>query len=62
MDVVNLSLSLSGGKTALAELERTQMGFLKMLLGVQTHSKTLHVLAEFDRFPLQLSWHALAGN
>ena len=54
--------SITGGKTALAELERTQIGFLKMLLGVQTHTKTLHVLAEFGRFPLQLSWHALAGK
>ena len=33
-----------------------------MLLGVQTHTTTLHVLAEFDKFPLQLSWHALAGK
>ena len=54
--------SITGGKTALAELERTQIGFLKMLLGVQTHTTTLHVLAEFGRFPLQLSWHALAGK
>ena len=54
--------SVTGGKTALAELERTQIGFLKMLLGVQTHTKTLHVLAEFGRFPLQLSWHALASK
>ena len=31
-----------------------------MLLGVQTHTSTLHVLAEFGRYPLQLSWQALA--
>ena len=30
--------SITGGKTALAELERTQIGFLKMLLGVQTRT------------------------
>ena len=54
--------SITGGKTALTELERTQVGFLKMLLGVKTHTKTLHVLAELSRFPLQLSWHALAGK
>ena len=56
--------SITGGTTALAELEHLQIGFLKMLLGVQTHTTTLHVLAEFGRFPLQgnLSWHALAGK
>ena len=47
--------SITDGKTALAELKRTQIGFFKMLLGVQTHIKTLHVLAEFGRFPLHLS-------
>ena len=31
-----------------------------MLLGVRTHTSTLHVLAEFGRYPLQLSWQALA--
>ena len=41
--------SITGGKNALAELERAQIGFLKMLLGVQTHTKTLHVLAEFGK-------------
>ena len=54
--------SITGGKTALAELKRTQIGFLKMLLGVQMHTKTLHVLTEFGRNSLQLSWHALPGN
>ena len=29
--------SITGGKTALAELERTQIGFLKMLLGADAH-------------------------
>ena len=52
--------SIGGNKAALAELERTEIGFLKMLLGVQTHTSTLHVLAEFGRYPLQLSWQALA--
>ena len=54
--------SIGGNKAALEQLERTQIGFLKMLLGVQTHTKTLHVLAEFGRFPLQLTWQALAGK
>ena len=55
--------SIGGNKSALAELERTEIGFLKWLLGmlgVQTHTSTLHVLAEFGRYPLQLSWQALA--
>ena len=54
--------SITGGKTALAELQRTQVGFLKMLPGVQMHIKTLHVLAAFGSFPLKLSWHGLAGK
>ena len=54
--------SIGGNKAALEQLERTQIGFVKMLLGVQTHTKTLHVLAEFGRFPLQLTWQALAGK
>ena len=33
-----------------------------MLLGVQTSTKTLHVLAKLGRFPLQLSWRVLAGE
>ena len=45
---------------ALAELERTEIGFPKLLLGVETHTSTLHVLAEFGRYPQQLSWQALA--
>ena len=44
------------------KLERIQQGFLKRLLGVQTQTTNLHVLAEFRRFPLQLSWQALAGK
>ena len=52
--------SIGGDDSALAELERTEIGFLKLLLGVQTHTLTLHVLAEFGRYPLQLSWQALA--
>ncbi len=38
-----------GGKAALDDLERIEIGFLKVLLGVQVHTKTLHVLAEFGR-------------
>ena len=52
--------SIGGNKSTLAELERTEIGFLKWLLGVQTHTSTLHVLAEIGRYPLQLSWQAFA--
>ena len=52
--------SIGGNKSALAELKHTEIGFLKWLLGVQTHTSTVHVLAEFGRYPLQLSWQALA--
>ncbi len=41
--------SVLGTKTALEGMERIQLGFLKILLGVQVHTKTLHVLAEFGR-------------
>ena len=46
--------SVLGTKTALESMERIQLGFLKILLGVQVHTncKTLHVLAEFSRYPL----------
>lgn len=49
-------------KTALDSLERLEIGFLKVLLGVQVHTKTLHVLAEFGRYPLHLTWHKQAAN
>ena len=52
--------SFGGNESALAELERTEIGFLNWLLGVQTLTSTLHVLAEFGRYPVQLSWQALA--
>ena len=43
--------SVLGSKTALEGVERDQVRFLKALLGVQVHTKTLHVLAEFRRYP-----------
>ena len=39
-----------------------QQGFLKRFDGVQTQTTNLHVLTKFGRFPLQLSWQALAGK
>ena len=51
-----------GNRTDLDKLERIQQGLLKRLLGVQTQTTNLHVLAESGRFPLQLSWQALAGK
>ena len=48
-------------KSDLDKLERIQIGSLKRLLGVQIRATNLHVLAEFGRYPLQLSWQALAN-
>ncbi len=41
-----------GGKAALDDLERVEIRVLKVLLQVQVHTKTLHVLAEIGRYPL----------
>ena len=54
--------SIVGNKSDLEKLERIQRGFLKRLLGVHMQTAKLHVLAEFGRYPLQLSWQALAGK
>lgn len=54
--------SIVANKSDLDKLERIQIGFLKRLLGVQLQTTNLHVLAEFGRYPLQLSWQALAGK
>ena len=48
--------SIWDSKAALADLERVELGFLKSLLGAHTHTTTLHILAEFGRYPLRLSW------
>ncbi len=41
-----------------------QLGFLKILLaiGVQVHTKALHVLAEFGRYPLHVTWQSQAAK
>ena len=54
--------AIVGNRTDLEKLERIQQGFLKRLLGVQTQTTNLHVLAKFGRSPLQLSWQALTGK
>ena len=54
--------SVLGTKTALESMERIQLGFLKILLGVQVHTKTLHVLAEFGRYPLHVTWQSQAAK
>ena len=54
--------SVLGSKTALASMDRIQIGFLKILLGVQVHTKTLHVLAEFGRYPLHITWQSQAAK
>ena len=48
--------SIVANKSDLDKLERIQIGFLKRLLGVQIQTTNLHVLAEFGRYLLQLSW------
>ena len=54
--------SVLGCKSAIADLERVQIDFLKILLGVQIHTSTLHVLAEFGRYPLKIAWQAQAAK
>ena len=54
--------SVLGCKSAIADLERVQTNFLKILLGVQNHTSTLHVLAEFGRYPLKVAWQAQAAK
>lgn len=51
-----------GNATALADLERVQMRFLKILLGVPVHTKTVHVVAEFGRYPSKLTWQSQAAH
>ena len=50
------------GLSAIADMERVQTGFLKILLGVQIHTSTLHVLAESGRYPLKIAWQAQAAK
>lgn len=52
----------TGSGAALKQLEQIQVGFLKVLLGVQVHTKTLHVLAEFGRYPLEVIRQAQAAK
>ena len=41
-------------RSALESLKRSEVGFMKVLLGIQVCTKTLHVLAEFWRRPSAL--------
>ena len=46
-------------------MERVEIGFLKVLLGVPVQTKThhvLHVLSEFGRYPLLLTWQSQAAK
>ena len=54
--------SVTGSDAALKQLEQVQVGFLKVLLGVQVHTKTLHVLAEFGRYPLEVTWQTQSAK
>ena len=51
-----------GSESALAEMEQLQVGFLKVLLGVQVHTMTCHVMAELGRYPLKLTWQLWAAQ
>ena len=54
--------SVLGCRSAIAKLQRVQIDFLKILLRVQIHTSTLHVRAEFGRYPLKIAWQAQAAN
>ncbi len=51
-----------GTKAALESMERIQLEFLKILLGVQVHTKTLHEFADFGRYPLHITWQSQAAR
>ena len=51
-----------GSQAALDELERVAIGLLKVLLGVPVQTKTLHVLSEFGRYPMHLTWQSQAAE
>ena len=44
--------SVVGSKADLEEMERVELGFLKGLLGVQIHTKSLHVFARVWQIPI----------
>ncbi len=50
--------SILGAEPAPESMERIQLEFITILLGVQVHTKTLHVLAEFRRYPLHVAWQS----
>ncbi len=53
--------SVLGCKSAIADVERVQieiLHILKPLLGLQTCTTTVHVLAAFGRYPLKIAWQA----
>ena len=51
-----------GSQAALDDMERVEIGFLKVLLGVPVQTKTLHVLSEFGRYPMHLTWQSQAAK
>ena len=51
-----------GSQAALDEMERVEIGFLKLLLGVPVQTKTLNVLSEFGRYPMHLTWQSQAAK
>ena len=48
--------AILGGKAAMRDIERVELRFLKMLLGVPENTSSKLVYAEFGRLPLQYSW------
>lgn len=37
-------------------MERVELGFLRILLGMQEHTMTMHVVAEFGKYILHVTW------
>ena len=54
--------SITGSEAALEGLERIQIRFLRIFLGVRVHTKTLHILANLGRYPKQITWQSQAAK
>ena len=48
--------AIVGGKTAMQQMERVQLGFLRQLLGVPVNCSSKLIHAEFGRLPLRHMW------
>ena len=48
--------AIIGGKTAIEQLERVQLSFLRQLLGLPTRTSSKLIYAEFGRLPVHSMW------